>query len=40
MRTLVTSDNQSESISLKFTGVEFGFCVDKPEKLAKLKKKA
>ena len=36
MRTLVTNDNQNETISLKFTGVEFGIFVDKPEKVAKI----
>lgn len=40
MRTLVTNDNNSEVISIKFTGVEFGFLIDKPEKIAKLKKTA
>lgn len=38
MRTLVSSDNNSETISIKFTGVEFGVCIDKLEKIAKLKK--
>ena len=36
IRTLVTNDNQNETISLKFTGVEFGICIDKPEKVAKI----
>jgi len=36
MRTLVTNDNQNETISLKFTGVEFGVFVDKIEKVAKI----
>lgn len=36
MRTLVTNDNNNETISLKFTGVEFGTCVDKLEKVAKI----
>ena len=40
MRTLVSSDNNSETISIKFTGVEFGVCIDKLEKIAKLKKSA
>ncbi|NFT08591.1 hypothetical protein FDF26_16260 [Clostridium botulinum] len=36
MRVLTTNDNNSEVISIKFTGVEFGVCIDKPEKIAKL----
>lgn len=40
LRTLVTNDNNSETISIKFTGVEFGFLIDKPEKIAKIKKTA
>ncbi|WP_346938174.1 hypothetical protein [uncultured Clostridium sp.] len=36
MRTLVTNDNNNETISLKFTGVEFGTFVDKLEKVAKI----
>ena len=40
MRSLVTNDNNNETISLKFTGVEFGVCIDKIEKIAKLKKTA
>lgn len=36
MRSLVTNDNNNETIALKFTGVEFGICVDKPEKIAKI----
>lgn len=40
MRTLVTNDNNPEVISIKFTGVEFGFSIEKPEKIAKLKKTA
>lgn len=40
MRTLSTSDNNSETISFKFTGVEFGVYIDKLENIAKLKKTA
>lgn len=40
MRSLVTSDNNSEIISLKFTGVEFGVCINDVSKIAKLKKSA
>jgi hypothetical protein len=36
MRTLATNDNNNETISLKFTGVEFGVMIDKPEKIAKI----
>lgn len=36
MRTLVTNDNNAETIDLKFTGVEFGVYIDKPEKIAKI----
>ena len=38
MRTLVSSDNNSETSSIKFTGVEFGVRIDKIEQVAKLKK--
>lgn len=38
MRVLTTADNNSETIDLKFTGVEVGFCIDKLDKIAKLKK--
>ena len=38
MRTLVSSDIISETFSIKITGVEFGVCIDKLEKIAKLKK--
>lgn len=38
MRSLVTNDNNSEIISLKFTGVEFGVQVNDLTKIAKLKK--
>lgn len=38
MRVLTTSDNNSETIDIKFAGVEVGFSIDKIEKIAKLKK--
>ena len=36
MRTYVIEDGNSETISLKFTGVEFGVSITKPENIAKL----
>lgn len=36
MRSMSTDNNNDETISLKFTGVEFGVCVTKPEKMFKL----
>lgn len=36
MRILTSNDNNAETINLKFTGVEFGLCIDKPEKICKL----
>ena len=36
LRTLVIEDGNSETISLKFTGIEFGVCITNPEKIAKL----
>jgi hypothetical protein len=36
MRSMTDFDNKGEKIHLKFTGVEFGVCITKPEKIAKL----
>lgn len=36
MRSMTDFDNKGEKIHLKFTGVQFGICITKPEKIAKL----
>lgn len=40
LRVYTTADNSGETISLKFTGYEFGVTINKLDKIAKLKKTA